>query len=132
MGKDEREGNNERHRQITFYSFRRFVKTTTSDLGYADYSEYLIGHSGSTYWRKKESKKADIFQEMEPYLAFLNTNPTGKAGCRHHEQGKRIGEVNQSLRERDTRKDDTIAMISDQFLTITERRTKLERKQQFQ
>jgi len=37
-----------------------FVKTTLSDLGYADYSEYFIGYSVSTYWRKKDSK-ADIF-----------------------------------------------------------------------
>ncbi len=29
-----------------------FVKTTISDLGYAEYSEYFIGHSGYTYWPK--------------------------------------------------------------------------------
>jgi hypothetical protein len=46
MGKGEIEGNNERRRQITLHSFRRFVKTTISDLGYADYSEYFMGHSG--------------------------------------------------------------------------------------
>jgi hypothetical protein len=49
MVKGEREDSNERHRQITLHSFRRFVKTTISDLGYADYSEYFIGHSVSTY-----------------------------------------------------------------------------------
>jgi hypothetical protein len=49
MGKGVREDGNERRRQITLHSFRRFVKTTISDLGYADYSEYFIGHSGSTY-----------------------------------------------------------------------------------
>jgi hypothetical protein len=32
----------ERQRQIIPYSFRRYVKTTVSDLGYADYSEYFI------------------------------------------------------------------------------------------
>lgn len=40
MGKGEREDGNERRRQITLHSFRRFVKTTISDLGYAEYSEY--------------------------------------------------------------------------------------------
>jgi hypothetical protein len=56
IGKGTREeGNNGRRRQITLHSFRRFVKTTISDLGYSDYSEYFIGHSGSTYWQKKES-----------------------------------------------------------------------------
>ena len=54
---------------------RRFVKTTVSDLGYADYSEYFIGHSGSTYWRKRDSEKGDIFRKIEPYLTFLNVHP---------------------------------------------------------
>ena len=72
MGRGTREEGNERRRQITLHSFRRFVKTTISDLGYADYSEYFIGHSGSTYWRKKDSEKAEIFRKIEPYLTFLN------------------------------------------------------------
>jgi len=29
---------------IPLHSFRRFVKTTISDLGYSDYSEWFIGH----------------------------------------------------------------------------------------
>ena len=45
-------------RKITLHSFRRFVKTTISDLGYSDYSEWFIGHSGSTYWRKKDNEKS--------------------------------------------------------------------------
>jgi integrase len=49
-------------RKITLHSFRRFVKTTISDLGYADYSEWFIGHSGSTYWRKKIMKKQKYFK----------------------------------------------------------------------
>ena len=44
-------------RKITLNSFRRFVKTTISDLGYSDYSEWFIGDSSSTYWRKKITKK---------------------------------------------------------------------------
>jgi hypothetical protein len=58
MCKGAREDGNEQRRQITLHSFRRFVKTTISDLGYADYSEYFIGHAGSTYWRKKGLRKS--------------------------------------------------------------------------
>jgi hypothetical protein len=74
MGKGEREDSNQNRRQITLHSFRRFVKTTISDLGYYDFSEYFIGHIGSTYWRKKDSEKAEIFRKIEPYLTFLNVN----------------------------------------------------------
>jgi hypothetical protein len=72
MGKGEREDGNEGRRQITLHSFRRFVKTTISDLGYSDFSEYFIGHSGSSYWQKKDSEKAQIFRKIEPYLTFLD------------------------------------------------------------
>ena len=50
----DREDENQLRRKITLHSFRRFVKTTISDLGYSDYSEWFIDHSGSTYWRKKD------------------------------------------------------------------------------
>jgi hypothetical protein len=43
-----------------------------------------------------------------------------------------LEDVNQTLWERDVRKDDAIKMLSDQLLTITERPKELERKQQFQ
>ena len=72
MGKWDREDDNERRRQITLHSFRRFVKSTISDLGYSDYSEWFIGHSGSTYYRKTEKEKAEIFAKIEPYLTFLD------------------------------------------------------------
>ena len=66
------EDGNERRRQITLHSFRRFVKSTISDLGYGDYSEWFIGHSGSTYYRKAEKEKSEIFRKLEPYLTFLD------------------------------------------------------------
>ena len=59
MGKGAREDGNNKRRKITLHSFRRYVKSTISDLGYQDFSEYFIGHSGSTYWTKKESEKAE-------------------------------------------------------------------------
>jgi len=132
MGKGEREGSNERRRQVTLHSFRRFVKTTISDLGYADYSEYFIGHSVSTYWRKKESEKAEIFKKIESYLTFLNIHQLERQGADILSKVNELEEVNQSLRERDKSKDDAITMLSDQLLTITERLKELERRQQWE
>ncbi len=56
IGKDASEDGNQLRRLITLHSFRKFVKTTISDQGYADSYEYCIGHSGSTYWRTKDSE----------------------------------------------------------------------------
>ena len=129
MGKGTREDGNERRRKITLHSFRRFVKTTISDLGYQDFSEYFIGHSGSTYWTKKESEKAEIFKKIEPYLTFLNVYQLERQGADIQSRVDELEELNDSLRERDRTKDDAISQLSDQLMTLTVRLQEIERKQ---
>jgi integrase len=129
MGKGDREDGNEQRRQITLHSFRRFVKTTISDLGYADYSEYFIGHSGSTYWRKKDSEKAEIFRKIEPYLTFLNIHQLERQGADIQTKVEELEQLSQSMRERDKMKDDAIAHLSDQLVAISARLQELERRQ---
>jgi integrase len=111
-------GGNGKHRSITFHSFRRFVKTTISDLGYQDYSEWFISHSGSTYWRKKESEKAEIFKKIEPYLTYLDFAKLERKGAdieaKLTEKEKEI----QLLRQRDTINTDAIANLSDQVMKL--------------
>jgi hypothetical protein len=130
MGKGQREDGNENRRQITLHSFRRFVKTTISDLGYADYSEYFIGHSGSTYWPKKDSEKAEIFHKIEPYLTFLNVHQLERQGADIQTKVEELEELNRSLRQRDKIKDDVIAHLSDQLVSLSARLQEIERKQQ--
>jgi integrase len=129
MGKGAREDGNERRREITLHSFRRFVKTTISDLGYQDFSEYFIGHSGSTYWTKKESEKAEIFRKIEPYLTFLNVHQLERQGADIQSKIEKLEELNQSFRDRDKMKDDAIAHLSDQLMALTARMQDLERRQ---
>ena len=131
MGKGDREdGGSYRRREITLHSFRRFVKTTISDLGYGDYSEWFIGHSGSTYWRKKESEKAELFKKIEPYLTFLNIHQLERQGADIQSKVDELEDLNSSLRERDKIKDDAIAQLSDQLMALTARMQEIERKQQ--
>jgi hypothetical protein len=54
-------------------TFRRFVKSVISDLGYSDFSEWYIGHLGSTYYRRSDKDKFELFKKIEPYLIFLET-----------------------------------------------------------
>src|SRR4249920_4219688 len=128
-GKGDREDGNQRRRQISLHSFRRFVKTTISDLGYADFSEWFIGHSGSTYWTKKESEKAEIFHKIEPYLTFLNVHQLERQGADIQSKVEQLEQLNQSMRDRDKMKDDAIAHLSDQLMAITSRLQELERRQ---
>jgi integrase len=131
MGKGDREdGDSYRRREITLHSFRRFVKTTISDLGYSDFSEWFIGHSGSTYWRKKESEKAELFKKIEPYLTFLNVQQLERQGADIQSKVEELEDLNRALRNRDKMKDDAIAQLSDQLMAISTRLQELERKQQ--
>ncbi len=129
-GKGDREDSNPRRRQISLHSFRRFVKTTISDLGYADFSEWFIGHSGSTYWTKKDSEKAEIFLKIEPYLTFLNVHQLERQGADIQTKVEELEQLNQSMRDRDKMKDDAIAHLSDQLIELTTRLDSIERRQQ--
>jgi hypothetical protein len=81
VGKGSRENHNRKaRRKITLHSFRRYVKTTISDLGYSDYSEYFIGHSGSTYYTKSEDI-VRMFEKIEPYLTFLDYEEIDRRGA---------------------------------------------------
>jgi integrase len=59
-------------RVITFHRLRAFAKSMISDLGYGDFSEWWIGHKHSTYYRKPEKERMELFRKIEPYLTFLD------------------------------------------------------------
>jgi hypothetical protein len=63
-----------------------------SDLGYGDYSEWFIGHSGSTYYRKTDKEKVDIFAKIEPYLTFLNIHQLERQGTDIQSKVERLEE----------------------------------------
>ena len=130
LSKGDREDGNQRRRQISLHSFRRFVKTTISDLGYADFSEWFIGHSGSTYWTKKDSEKAEIFLKVEPYLTFLNIPRLERQGADIQSKVEQLEQLNESMRDRDKMKDDAIAHLSDQLIALTTRLDSIERRHQ--
>ena len=118
----EREDGNENRRKITLHSFRRFVKTTISDLGYSDYSEWFIGHSGSTYWRKKDNEKAEIFKKIEPYLTFLNIQQLNRQGADLETKIEELQDINQLLRNKQNEREEqiknleeSVAFLSDKF-----------------
>jgi integrase len=127
IGMGSREDENEIRRKITLHSFRRYVKTTISDLGYADYSEWFIGHSGSTYWRKKDNEKAEIFQKIESYLTFLNIQQLKRHGADLETKIEELQDINQVLREKDKMKEDVIANLSDKLIMLSERLDAIEK-----
>jgi integrase len=106
------------HRKITLHSFRRFVKTTISDLGHSEFSEWFIGHIGSTYWRKKDSEKAEIFRKVEPSLTFLDFPSLERKGADFQTKIDTLEQENQQLRQHDSVNKDALATLSDQVMKL--------------
>ena len=109
-------------RNITLHSLRRFTKSTISDLGFQDYSEWAIGHSGSTYWRKKDNEKAEIFKKIEPYLTFLNIQQLNRQGADLETKIEELQDINQLLRNKHNEREEqiknleeSVAFLSDKF-----------------
>jgi integrase len=67
-----RRGEGIQRREISFHSFRDYVKSTVAMHTNSDFSEWLIGHSGSTYWNVSEEKTRDLYLKCTKYLTFLD------------------------------------------------------------
>lgn len=122
MGKGgKEEGLSNKHsvrRKITLHSLRRYTKSTISDLGYFDFSEYFIGHIGSTYYRRTENDKKEIFRKVESYLTFLDVVNLDRKGADVQSKVDELEMVNQKLRERDAMNSDAIATLSDKLAQV--------------
>ena len=101
---------------------RRFVKSTISDLGYVDYSEWFIGHAGSEYWKRKDNEKAEIFKKIEPYLTFLNIQQLNRQGADLETKIEELQDINQLLRNKHNEREqqiknleESVAFLSDKF-----------------
>lgn len=66
-----KDGQGIQRRKISFHLFRVYVKSTVSKHTTKDYSEWLLGHSGSTYWNVEEDDTKELLKCMK-YLTFLD------------------------------------------------------------
>lgn len=71
IGKNEREDDG-RRRKFTQYSLRRYAKSTISNAGYGDFSEWFIGHRHSEYWNVSDEEKIEVFRRVEGLLTFMD------------------------------------------------------------
>jgi integrase len=87
------------HRKVTLKTFRDFVKSTISDLGYTDFSEWMIGHAGSTYYQKSEKERMDLFRKLEPYLTYLDVASLEARGADVEAKTQQVMAENLSLKQ---------------------------------
>ena len=94
------------------------MKSTISDLGYGDYSEWFIGHAGSTYYRKNDKEKAELFRKIEPTLTFLDFPSLERKGADFESKIDALEQENYALRQRDSVNTDAIQNLSDQLMKV--------------
>ena len=83
--------------------------------------------TGSTYWRKKDKEKGEIFQKIDPYLTFLNVQQLKRQGAYLETKIEELKDMNQVLREKDKMKEDVIANLSDKLIMLSERLDAIEK-----
>jgi integrase len=118
MGKGAFEDDNKRRRKITLHSFRRYVKGVISDLGFGDFSEYFIGHIGSTYYRKTEKEKHALFSKVEPSLTLLDFPTLERKGADFQSKIDTLEQENTMLRKNQEMRDDAVSSLSDQVTKL--------------
>ena len=67
-----KDGQGIQRRKISFHLFRDYVKSTVSKHTTKDFSEWLLGHSGSTYWNVEEDETKELYLKCMKYLTFLD------------------------------------------------------------
>ncbi|HKQ22442.1 MAG TPA: site-specific integrase [Nitrososphaeraceae archaeon] len=67
-----KDGQGIQRRKITFHTFRDFVKSQVAVATNRDFSEWILGHSVSTYWNVDEEQTKDLYQKCMKYLTFLD------------------------------------------------------------
>jgi integrase len=102
-GTGDNDGSNSRklgeRRKVTLKTFRDFVKSTISDLGYSDFSEWTIGHAGSTYYQKSEKERTEVFRKLEPYLTYLDIASLEAKGADVESKTQQVIAENLSLKQ---------------------------------
>ena len=107
-----------KRRKITLHSFRRWVKSTISDLGHADYSEYFIGHAGSTYYRKSDKEKAEIFRKIEPYLTYTDITSLQRKGAEAESRIEELETINLGLKQRNAANSEQITSLREEIDSV--------------
>jgi hypothetical protein len=118
MGKGGFEDDNKRRRKITLHSFRRYVKGVISDLGFGDFSDYFIEHIGSTYYRKTEKEKQELFSKVEPSLTLLDFPTLERKGADFQSKIDTLEQENTMLRKNQEIREDALASLSDRVTTL--------------
>jgi hypothetical protein len=68
-----------------------------------------------------------LFRKIEPYITYLTIHQLERQGAGIQTKVEELEELNQSLRQCDKVKDDAIAQLSDQLVSLSDRLQEIEK-----
>jgi integrase len=102
-----KDGQGIQRRKISFHLFRDYVKSTVSKHTTKDFSEWVLGHSGSTYWNVdvEDDETKGLYLKCMKYLTFLDYEVVETVGADFEsklaERDKEIEELKKRLQSID-------------------------------
>jgi hypothetical protein len=109
------EDNNKNRHIVTLHSFRRYVRTLISDLGYQDFAEFTLGHKNSTYWRKSAKEKYAFFKKIEPHLLLLDQTAIQRQGADLQSKVDAMERENMELRVEQKKKESEVQSLKERY-----------------
>jgi integrase len=102
-----KDGQGIQRRKISFHLFRDYVKSTVSKHTTKDFSEWLLGHTGSTYWNLEEDETKELYLKCMKYLIFLDYDVVETVGAdfesKLREKDQEIVNLNRKVQEIENR-----------------------------
>jgi hypothetical protein len=98
-----KDGQGTQRRKVSFHLFRDYVKTTISKHTTKDFSEWILGHSGSTYWNAEEDDTKELYRKCMKYLTYLDYDVVEVIGADYEskltEMLDEIGQLKQEMNQ---------------------------------
>lgn len=111
-------------RKYTLHSFRRFVKTVMETNVSASYSEWLLGHTKSSYWVKTPEEKAAEYLKIMKYVTFLDVTTieaTGKSyEAKLAEKDKQITDLQNQMKQMEASRENIADEVQEKILKMME------------
>lgn len=95
-----KDGQGTQRRKISFHLFRDYVKSTISKHTTKDFSEWMLGHKGSTYWNVEENETKELYRKCMKYLTYLDYTMVETIGADFESKLNESNGIIQDLEER--------------------------------
>jgi integrase len=131
-----RRGEGMQRREISFHTLRDYTKSRIAIHTNTDFSEWVLGHSGSTYWNVSDEETRELYLKCMKYLTFLDYDTVESVGqdfeAQLQERDKQISilqeEVGKLKSDLDEKFDENINSILESVLKNVNKKLKKEGK----